>query len=572
LDQIDERSYDASTDLTFADVMQNDQTLRHIRLWDWRPLMQTYRQLQEIRLYYQFYDVDIDRYHLDGGYHQVMLSARELAPQLPARADTWVNRHLQYTHGYGLVMSRVSQEGTEGLPQFLIQDLPPVSRQGLTVTQPALYYGEHMDSYRIVNTTLEELHYPQGDDNVYTHYDGQGGILLDTWWKRLLFAWDRLDINLLLTAYITPESRIQLWQSVQERIRRIAPMLSLDADPYLVLSHGKLYWIQDAYTTSRYFPYAEPYERGWNYIRNSVKIVVDAYEGSVTFYVIDEADPVLKVYRQALPELFLSLDQMPDTLQQHLRYPVGLFKAQIEKFRTYHMTLPQVFYNNEDLWTQPREKYAGRSIPLEPYYILMRLPGEADLQFLLMTPLTPENRDNMIAWVAAKSDLPDYGELIVYKLPKERLIYGPMQIEARIDQEPLISRRLSLWDQRGSQVIRGNLMVIPIDHSFLYVEPVYLIAEETNIPQLRRVIVAYGKHVAMEPTLDEALRAVFGKEPRRPEAVAAEVPPGQQLQLQSAIRDAEQALEQGDWSAFGNAIESLKGALETEDSSAASSP
>lgn len=310
----------------------------------------------------------------------------------------------------------------------------------------------------------------------------------------------------------------------------------------------------------------------WNYIRNSVKIVIDAYNGSVTFYVIDETDPILNIYRQALPELFRTLDQMPNTLRQHLRYPVGLFQAQMEKFRTYHMTIPQVFYNNEDLWTQPREKYAGRSIPLEPYYILMRLPGEAHLQCLLMMPLTPENRDNMIAWVAAKSDFPDYGELIVYELPKKHLIYGPMQIEARIDQDPLISQRLSLWDQRGSQVIRGNLLVIPVDHSFMYVEPVYLIAEETNIPQLQRVIVAYGKQVAMEPTLEAAVRAVFGKAPRQREEIAAEAPLGQRSQLQSAIRDAEQALEQGDWSAFGTAIEALKEALDTGNSASAPSP
>lgn len=565
LDQIDERSYDATTDLTLDMVMQNDQTLRNIRLWDWRPLMQTYRQLQEIRLYYQFYDVDIDRYHLNGDYRQVMLSARELAPQLPARADTWVNRHLQYTHGYGLAMSLVSQEGTEGLPQFLIQDLPPVSRHELTVTQPALYYGEHMRGYRIVNTALQELDYPKGDENAYTHYDGSGGVLLDAWWKRLLFAWNRFDISILITSYITRDSRIQLWQRVQERIAHIAPILLLDDDPYLVLSSGKLYWIQDAYTTSRTFPYSEPYKRRWNYIRNSVKIVMDAYDGSVTFYVIDADDPVLQVYRQALPVLFRDLNEMPPSLRQHLRYPMGLFSAQIDKFKTYHMTIPQVFYNNEDLWTQPREKYAGRAIPLEPYYILMRLPGEAHLQFLLMVPLTPENRDNMIAWIAARSDFPDYGQLVVYKLPKERLIYGPMQIEARIDQDPLISRRLSLWDQRGSKVIRGNLLVIPLDHSFLYVEPVYLIAEEMDIPQLRRVIVAYGKHVAMEPTLEQALRAVFGVEPRRGERIAVELPDGQPAQLRSAIRNAKQALQQGDWRAFGKAIEALEAALGTED-------
>ena len=564
LDRIEERDYPALSDLTLAQVFENQDTLRNIRLWDWRPIRQTFRQTQEIRLYYTFYEVDVDRYHLgDGeGYRQVMLSARELSEQLPPKARTWVNQRLQYTHGYGLAMSLVSEQAEEGLPRYVVKDLPPVSPY-LRFDQPAIYYAEGMPGYRIVNTKIKEFDYPQGDKNVYVNYQGQGGIPIDNLWKRILFSWTESDISILLSSYITPQSRIQIWRRVAERVARIAPFLRLDRDPYVVLSAGKLYWIQDAYTTADRFPYAEPYQRGLNYIRNSVKIVVDAYEGSVTFYVIDPDDPVIGVYEQAFPNLFKGLDAMPPDLQAHLRYPEDLFTIQVDKFRTYHMTLPQVFYNQEDLWTRPQEKYAGSPIEMEPYYILMRLPGEKELQYLIMTPLTPENRDNMISWVAAKSDFPDYGKLVVYKLSKDRLIYGPLQIEAMIDQDDVISQQLSLWDQRGSQVIRGNLLVIPLGNSFIYVEPVYLIAEQTDIPQLKRVIVVYGKEVAMEPTLQEAVEAVFGaRRPQEQEFPPAPVQADALKQAREHLQQAEDALRRGDWAGFGKAMESLKKLLE----------
>jgi uncharacterized membrane protein (UPF0182 family) len=559
LDRIDTRDYPALEELSFAEVMQHDRTLRNIRLWDWRPLIQTYRQMQEIRLYYHFYDVDVDRYHLDGDYRQVMLSARELGEQLPRRARTWVNRRLQYTHGYGLVMSLVSQAANRaGVPEFVVKDVPPIAKAGVHVSQPAIYYGEHTPGYRIVNTTIKELDYPKGDANVYTQYTGRGGIRIDTWWKRLVFAWNTADISILLSSYITPASRMQLWRQVQDRVRQIAPFLRLDRDPYLVVSAGKLFWIQDAYTVSDYFPYAEPYQNRFNYIRNAVKVVVDVYHGSVEFYVMDPSEPILQVYRQAFPGVFKGLERMPQDIRRHLRYPMDLFTVQVDKFRTYHMTVPQVFYNNEDLWAVPREKYAGRSIRMEPYYLLMRLPETEHLQFLLMQPLTPNNRDNMIAWMAAKSDFPNYGQLVVYKLPKERLIYGPLQIEAKIDQDTEISQHLSLWDQRGSKVIRGNLLVIPMHRSFLYVEPVFLIAEGTDIPQLRRVIVAYGDQVAMEPTLEQALRAVFGAPTEQKQREAAKPAPGMPSDLRRTIERAEQALQQGDWTAFGKQMDALK--------------
>jgi uncharacterized membrane protein (UPF0182 family) len=565
IDRLEVRDYPALSNLTREKVFANDKTLRNIRLWDWRPLLQTFRQLQEIRLYYQFYEVDVDRYLLDGEYRQVMLSARELAPQLPERADTWVNRTLQYTHGYGLVMSLAAQEGEAGTPTLLIRDLPPKVSRGLSLERPAIFYGEKTPGYRIVNTGVPELDYPRGDKNVYIRYAGRGGIPIDAFWKRLLFAWELSDINILLSGYLKPDSRLQLRRQVRERVGHIAPFLLYDSDPYLVLAEGKLYWIQDAYTISDRYPYTEPYRRRLNYIRNSVKVVIDLYQGKVDFYMMQPDEPVLGVYRRAFPGVFRPLEEMPAELHGHLRYPEDLFRIQVAEYNRYHMTIPQVFYNNEDLWTLPREKYAGNPIPMEPYYILMRLPEEKRQEFLLMQPLTPQNRDNMIAWMAARCDEPDYGRLLVYKLPKEKLIFGPMQVEAMIDQDPDISRQLSLWDQRGSQVIRGNLLVIPLDHSFIYVEPVYLIAESNNIPQLRRVIVAYNDHIAMEPTLEQAIAAVFGPTRAKPQAPPVLVPaPGGPEKLQKAreiFNRAQKALQEGNWPEFGRAMGELKEVL-----------
>jgi uncharacterized membrane protein (UPF0182 family) len=566
LDRVETRDYAGLPGLTYEQARQNEETLKNVRLWDWRPIRQTYRQTQEIRAYYKFYDVDVDRYHLEGGpYRQVMLSARELEERLPPRARTWVNEHLQYTHGYGLAMSPVSEKTEEGLPVYFVKDLPPKTTHGLAVSRPAIYYGEKTPGYRVVATEIKEFDYPKGDENVYTSYDGKGGIPMGGLLKRLLFAWNLSDVNVLLSDYITPTSRIQLWRTVRERVSHVAPFLRLDGDPYLVLSEGGLYWIQDAYTVSSRFPYAEPYRGGFNYIRNSVKAVVDAYQGTVDFYVMDPEDPVLAVYRRAFPGLFKDLSEMPPDLKAHLRYPEGLFGIQVDMYKTYHMTIPQVFYNKEDLWTLPNEKYAGSTIPMEPYYILIRLPGEEKLEYLIMTPMTPANRDNMIAWLAGKSDFPDYGRMISFALPKERLIYGPIQIEAMIDQDDVISQQLSLWDQRGSRVIRGNLLVIPLNHSFLYVEPVYLIAEQTDIPQLRRVIVIHGKRVVMRPTLEGAIRAAFGVAPAEeaaapapPRAEEAPGAPAPELgEARKLFEQAEEAMRKGQWDKFGQAMEKL---------------
>jgi uncharacterized membrane protein (UPF0182 family) len=513
LTTVQETSYPALSDLTPAVIARNEDTIENIRLWDERPLLQMYQQTQAIRLYYQFYNVAVDRYHLADGYHQVMLSTRELSKELPEAARTWVNEDLEFTHGYGLVMNFVSKTVGDGFPQYLLENVPATSTAGLTIAQPAIYYGETMPGYRIVSTGTKEFDYPKGNDNVYSRYAGTGGIPIDSLWRRALFAWTQGDINILLTSYIKPDSRIQIWRDVQNRIGKVAPFLQLDADPYPVLSQGHLYWIQDAYTTSDQYPYADQHPAGFggsvNYIRNSVKVVVDMYQGSVRFYAMDPKDPILSAYSRAFPGVFRTLSELPPDLKSHLRYPEDLFSIQADEYKTFHMTDPQVFYNREDLWAAPFETYAGEKAAMQPYYMLMKLPGSTRLEYLLMTPFTPQGRSNMISWMAARSDFPGYGSKLFYELPKERLIYGPSQIEAMIDQNPTISQQLTLWDQSGSHVIRGKLIVTPIENAFVYIVPIYLQAAGENFPQLKRVIAVTGDRVVMEPTLDEAMANLF---------------------------------------------------------------
>ena len=513
LNTIQETSYPALADLTPAVIQRNQDTIQNIRLWDERPLLQMYQQTQAIRLYYQFYNVGVDRYHLQDGYHQVMLATRELSPQLPYAAQTWVNENLEFTHGYGVVMNTVSNAVGGGFPQYLIENVPPVATDGLSVTQPAIYYGQSPSNYRIVSTGSKEFDYPKGNDNVYNSYAGSGGIPIDSFWRRVLFAWTQRDINILFTAYLKPESRIQIWRDVQQRVTKVAPFLSLDSDPYPVLSAGKLYWLQDAYTTSNGFPYAQPHQAGLggslNYLRNSVKVVVSMYDGSVQLYVMDAKDPILAAYRQAFPNVFQNLSALSPDLKAHLRYPEDMFAIQADEYKTFHMTDPQVFYNREDLWQAPNASYDGQSAPMQPYYILMKLPGSSTLEYLLMTPFTPDHRSNMISWMAARCDFPDYGNKLFYELPKDKLIYGPSQIEAMIDQNPTISQQLTLWNQMGSHVIRGRLIVTPIENAFLYVVPVYLQAAGENFPQLKRVIAVTGDRVVMALNLNDAMKSLF---------------------------------------------------------------
>ena len=467
LHQVTVAAFPVEQSLTAKTLEANKATIENIRLWDWQPLMDTYSQMQEIRTYYKFHDLDIDRYWLDSTYQAVMLSARELKSSLlPPNAQTWVNRHVLFTHGNGVVMSPVTRKSPEGLPLFYLRDIPPVATGGPEIREPRIYYGEETDNYVIVKGSTPEFDYPKGKDNIYAYYDGTGGIVMGGTARKALFAWYFNDVNLLLSSYITDSSRIMIRRNIQERVRTIAPFLRLDHDPYLVVSDGRLFWMQDAYTTSRYFPYAQPVQnRDLNYIRNSVKIVVDGYNGSVDFYLMDAADPIAATYQRIFPGLFKPLQAMPPDLQKHIRYPEDLFRIQAQMYRAYHMDTPEVFYNREDLWQFPRKPEGGQTATMVPYYIVMRLPGEPTAEFFLMLPMVPSQRENMIAWLAARCDPPNYGKLIVYEFPKDKLVYGPFQIEARINQNTEISQQLSLWNQLGSRVIRGNVLVIPIENS-----------------------------------------------------------------------------------------------------------
>jgi uncharacterized membrane protein (UPF0182 family) len=572
LDQIAAKPFAAEQKLTFKALDANRATIDNIRLWDWLPLSDTYAQLQEIRTYYKFHDLDVDRYWLDGSYQSVMISARELRSSLlPPNAQTWVNRHVLFTHGNGAVMSPVTRKSVEGLPFFYLRDIPPVADGGPKIREPRIYYSEESDSYVIVKGSTPEFDYPKGKDNVYAAYDGTGGVPIGAMAARMLFAYYFNDPNLLLSSYITSDSRIMIRRNILERVRTIAPFLRLDHDPYLVVSGGRMFWMQDAYTTSSYFPYAQPAQNiDLNYIRNSVKVVVDAYNGTVDFYLIDPSDAIAATYHRIFPGLFKPFAVMPSDLQKHIRYPEDLFLIQAQLYQTYHMDAADVFYNREDLWQFPRQPGGGGTAMMAPYYIIMRLPGEAQAEFFLMVPMVPSRRDNMIAWLAARCDGPDYGKLIAYEFPKEKLVYGPFQIEARINQSTEISQQITLWNQMGSRVIRGaNLLVIPIENSILYVSPLYLRAEHGHLPELKRVIAAYGEHVVMKETLAEALSALF-LEPGAAPAVSTttEERPVTGLaasQAREALDRYNQAVERlksGDWKGFGTQFDAMRELLE----------
>ncbi len=572
LHQITAKPFSAEQDLTSETLEANKATIDNIRLWDWQPLIDTYAQLQEIRTYYKFHDVDVDRYWLGGAYQSVMLSARELKSSLlPPNAQTWVNRHVLFTHGNGVVMSPVTRKSTEGQPLFYLRDIPPVATGGPEIREPRIYYGEETDTYVIVKGSTPEFDYPKGKDNIYAAYDGTGGIRVAGIARRILFAWYFNDLNLLFSNYITGDSRIMIRRNIQERVRTITPFLRLDHDPYLVISDGRLFWMQDAYTTSDYFPYAQPVQSlHLNYIRNSVKVVVDAYNGTVDFYLIDSADPIAATYQRIFPDLFKPFAAMPPGLQKHIRYPEDLFLIQARIYQAYHMEAADVFYNREDLWQFPRQPGGGGTAMMAPYYIIMRLPGEPQAEFFLMIPMVPTRRDNMIAWLAARCDPPDYGKLIVYEFPKEKLVYGPFQIEARINQNTDISQQITLWNQMGSRVIRGaNLLAIPIENSILYVSPLYLRAEHGHLPELKRVIASYGEHVVMKETLAEALSALF-TEPRAASA-APSAATGTPLAGPAADRarqaldhynQAIESLKSGDWAGFGTELDAMRRLLE----------
>ena len=609
LNKIREVSFEVNDNLSLEEAKQQRVTMQNIRIWDERPLLKTYQQIQSIRLYYDFNNVDVDRYMIEGQYRQLMLAARELVvKKLPAQANTWVNRHLTYTHGYGLAASPVNEVTREGLPRLFIKDLPPVSEAGLEkIDRPEIYYGEMTDQYVLVKTTSKEFDFPKGDKNVYSVYQGRGGVPINSFIRRFLYAVNFQDPQIFFTNYLTPESRIMYNRRIKGRVKAIAPFLSYDQDPYMVLSEGKLYWILDAYTTSDMYPYStrshSPFDRGiLNYIRNAVKVTIDAYNGDVRFYRMDEQDPISRAYSKIFPDLFKPFSEMPEDLKRHIRYPKDFFHIQAATYTRYHMEDVQVFYNQEDLWQLPDEMYGDSRQKMEPYYIIIKLPEGEKEEFLLMLPFTPSKKDNMIGWLAARSDLPEYGSLIVYKLPKEKLVYGPMQIEARVDQQTDISRELSLWDQKGSRVIRGNLLAIPVLDAFVYVEPIYLEAKQEDIPipstggqpaggiqkfkkklgpassggdpsraaslpELKRVIVAVGNRVAMEKTLDLALSRVLGKGTKRGKTdmpAATKYLETSELGLLALeyYNQAKASIRQGDWTGYGENLEKLEEVLE----------
>lgn len=569
LHNIEEETFQPSGQLSAADIEENDLTVRNIRLWDTRPLLQTNRQLQQIRLYYKFPNADIDRYTLKkeqrkprqtsrlpernrGGSavperislepvpatekQQVILAGRELDySAVPQEAKTWVNQHLVYTHGYGFTMSPVNTVGPGGLPDYFVKDIGEGAqtlrtsseriRDSIPIGHPRIYYGEITDTYVMAPTKVKELDYPSGEENVYNTYDGTGGVPVGTGWRRLLFAKYLKDWQMVFTGNFTRETKVLFRRNINERVRAIAPFLRYDSDPYLVVARAKiskaapapgedsnLYWIVDAYTTSDRYPYSDPAKEGFNYIRNSVKAVIDAYSGSVAFYVADPSDPIIASWNAIFPNLFRPLRDMPVTLRTHIRYPLDLFGIQSERLLTYHMTDPQVFYNRDDQWQVPTEIYGSEPRPVEPYYLIMKLPTASSEEFILLHPFTPTKRNNLIAWLAGRSDGENYGKLLLYQFPKQRLVYGPEQIEARINQDPIISQQISLWNRQGSSAIQGNLLVIPIEQSLLYVEPLYLEATQNSLPTLVRVIVAYENRIVMAETLELALEAIFQPE------------------------------------------------------------
>lgn len=580
LDQVEELELSGETTLTAKDIQENQPTINNIRLWDQKPLLDTFSQLQEIRTYYDFQSVDNDRYRINGELQQVMLSARELSTaSLPNR--NWINEHLSFTHGFGLTLGPVNQVTTEGLPVLFVKDIPPVtSMPALKVDRPEIYFGELSNDRVYVKTKAKEFNYPSGEEDNYASYEGQRGVAIGSTWRQLLFSSRFGDMKLLLSNDLTPESRVLYIRNIRDRLARVAPFLHFDNDPYLVISEGRLLWIADAYTTSNRYPYSQP-AGGINYIRNSVKAVVDAYLGDVRLYVADERDPLIQTWARVFPGILKPLSEMPPDLRAHLRYPEDIFRLQAEVYSTWHMNQPQAFYNKEDQWTivsMAEKQGETEARVMDPYYTIMKLPSEKTEEYMLLLPFTPKSKDNLAAWMVARADGEHYGRLLVYRFPKQKLVYGPKQIQARISQDPEISRQVSMWDQRGSEVIYGTLLTIPIKESLIYVQPLYLRAATGKIPELKRVIVAAENRIAMEPTLEASLARVFGNAPL---AATAEAPsPGSGAlpaapiaplaeDIQSLAARARQhydralqAQRDGDWARYGEELKQLGATLE----------
>jgi uncharacterized membrane protein (UPF0182 family) len=588
LNQIEEKDFAYEENLTGTSLANNQLTIKNVTLWDHRPVRDSYTQLQGIRTYYTFADIDIDRYLINGEYRQVMLAGRELDVSRLGGGEQWINNTFIYTHGYGIVVSPVNIVTPEGQPEFFIKNIPPEASTDLQVSRPEIYFGEMPsgDEYAIVKTTKEEFDYPLGEANRHTFYQEDAGVGIGSFGRKLLFAIRFNRFNLLLNDYIKEDSKILYHRNIAERASRIAPYIKFDSDPYLVIHERRLFWVIDGFTRTDRYPYStvlrenNPYGFGYadsyNYIRNSVKVVIDAYNGSTTFYSFrPEDDPLIRVYSKIFDGVFKPIDEMPQGLRSHLRYPQDLFDIQTNLFGTYHIEDPNVFFNKEDIWQVAEEVYSKNRQIMESYYAIMRLPGETREEFILLIPYTPREKPNMIAWFCARSDGDNYGRLLVYKFPKTRLVYGPMQVESRIDQTPGISEKLTLWNQQGSNVTRGNMIVIPIDNSLLYVEPLYLQAEQSRLPELKKVIVAYANSIHMEDNLELGLARIFGRsaavsasstvsEVKRSalpdDKAALDMRPLRDL-ARSAIdhyNQAQDAVRRGDWAKYGEMMERVK--------------
>jgi len=570
------RELSGDAELTRADIDANADTIKNVRLWDHRPLLDTFGQIQELRTYYDFVSVDNDRYMIDGELRQVMLSARELnSDSLPNQ--TWINEHLTFTHGYGLTLGPVNEVTQEGLPVLFVKDIPPVSAvpKDIDIKEPSIYFGEVSNDYVIVDTNAHEFHYSRGDDTVETRYSGADGVRISSLWRKLLFSVGFQSMQILFSNDITPESRVLYHRNLSDRVKTIASFLQYDDDAYMVVSGGRLFWIRDAYTVSDQYPYSTPSTGGVNYIRNSVKVVVDAYNGTTDYYLADPADPLALTLASIFPGFLKPLDSMPADLRKHLRYPETIFAIQAAMYTTYHMTNPAMFYKKEDQWEIPAIDVDGRPQAMQPYYTVMRIPGETRAEFIQMLPFTPRRKDNLSAWIVARSDPEHYGQLEVFEFPKQKVVFGTRQIVARINQDQEISPQITLWNQQGSQVIQGTLLVIPIKESLLYVRPLYLKASDGKIPELKRVIVAYQNQIVMADTLDTALGRIFGgggapsrNQPGQPAATSssqsgnrsAPVPAVDQAlaaQARQHYQRAMQAQRDGNWALYGEEIRLL---------------
>jgi hypothetical protein len=578
LDRIVERHLAEDERLTLEDIQRNKATTNNVRLWDHGPLLDTFAQIQEIRTYYDFVTVDNDRYRLNGELRQTMLSPRELNTEsLPSR--TWVNERLTFTHGYGLTVGPVNRVNEQGLPVLYVKDLPPRSSvPELEVSRPEIYYGELTRDYVFVKTRQQEFNYPEGDQNIFSTYAGTGGVGLGSLFRRLLFAAFTSDLKMLLSDDFTDDTRILIYRNIGERVRKIAPFLRFDRDPYMVIDEGRLYWIFDTYTISEHFPYSEHIGPVANYMRNPVKVVVDAYNGAMTFYMVDPQEPIARAWDRIFPGIFRPMEEMSPSLRAHLRHPLDYFSVQAEMYAVYHMRDVNTFYNKEDQWSVPE---VGE-VRMEPYYTVMRLPEEETAEFILMLPFTPRLKDNLAAWMVARNDGENLSQLVVYTFPKQRLIYGPKQMVGRINQDPLVSQQITLWDRAGSNVIRGTLLVIPIEQSLIYIQPLYLRAEDGRIPELKRVIVGYGNDIAMGVDLEDALERIFGAAPKMAPApipgssmssltgsgepgaqdrseARPDTPAARARQHYDAMRE---AAASGDWSRFGRELDELGKALD----------